>query len=177
MDRVHTMDQVALKALTDEFQVLRAKPSHFDNVQPAATSTSAADDADRHATDACGGRKHVVMKTLAEQCAMPGTSVAYAMAGLGIPDAFVKMPSTFDPCNAMEMDVLSLGETVVFPPGPVIMDGDGNGASTANAEPPATSCFIYYWRGRHDYFWFAIDGPLDEEGTTIKQSGWYNSYE
>ncbi|SAM09582.1 hypothetical protein [Absidia glauca] len=94
----------------------------------------------RHVTAGKGSdeqqeKKYLVLNTIVEQLGLPGTPAADILSTLGKPDELV--PLLQHDASAMMM------------PGPVM-----GGSSTA-ARPPYY--FVYYNKGKHDYFYFKID--------------------
>ncbi|KAI8920114.1 hypothetical protein DFJ77DRAFT_427121 [Powellomyces hirtus] len=131
-----------LTAHATEFKSLRERKGHFNGGEH-----------DRD-VDGYGGRKHKVMEALGETLGKPGTRAIQVLEAMGPPDEIAAGPGAI--ANGM--------------PGPVLGDGEAGDPTAHGAGTGKPYFIIYYWRGRHDYLWFQVDGTPDEK---IESYGWY----
>ncbi|KAJ3148130.1 hypothetical protein HDU89_004977 [Geranomyces variabilis] len=146
-----------LTALSTEWHALRSQKGHFSGGDHSR-------DVDGH-----GGRKHVVMQTLADHfCPKDKSHLHHAIEILdtmGPPDEIVPKIGA---SNVGPLQAAGAGAIVEGMPGPVLGGGDGVSDKGVGSGKPYFIC--YYWRGRHDYLWFEVDETPDEN---IHGYGWY----
>ncbi|KAJ3012814.1 hypothetical protein HKX48_006071 [Thoreauomyces humboldtii] len=142
-----------LSALGTEYQSLRHEQGHFSG-------------GDHHRdVDGYGGRKRKVMESLGESLGKPDTHAIQILETMGAPDEIVPKVGA---SNVGPLQSAGPGAIATGMPGPLVGGGQAPHGQGIDAGKPYF--IVYYWRGRHDYLWFEVDGTADER---ISQYGWH----
>ncbi|KAJ3187110.1 hypothetical protein HDU85_007148 [Gaertneriomyces sp. JEL0708] len=144
--------------LSVDYKSLRERKGHFSGGDH---------DAD---VDGYGGKKHRVMEKLAEALGKADTPATKVLEAMGNPDMIIPKigASNVGPLQSAGPGAISDPPIDASGmPGPII---GGGSPADVNASGAGQSYFlVYYWRGRHDYLWFAVDGASEK----VEGYGWY----
>ena len=153
MDPQPATDLVQLSA---EYRRLSQIKSHWDQEDEGegGSSSTEQDARDSELVDNYDGPKHKVMKRMGELLGKRGTK-------------FDTLHKFMDEPNEITRSLDSAFQSPEFMPGPVVPAG----TDSPHAGVEDLVYLIYYWRGRHDFLWFSMDGNTE----TILDSGWYNA--
>ncbi|ORX88667.1 hypothetical protein K493DRAFT_410884 [Basidiobolus meristosporus CBS 931.73] len=122
-----------IKQMAEEFQALRAIPSHFSGGEEWIPEV-----------DSHNGKKHELMKSLQTTFGQAGTPASEVILHLGKPD---ELSPTLNPQE---------GISPLTMPGPALSDG------VTSAPSNSSYYLIYHWRGRHDYAYFKVDAEAEK---------------
>ncbi|KAJ1541414.1 hypothetical protein HK096_010208 [Nowakowskiella sp. JEL0078] len=160
MSTIQEINQEYMNVVSLEFNNLKGQTGHFSEHQGDFNPD----------IDSINGKKHKAMKILAGYLGEAGTKFHEIIKFMGQPDMTIPISVSVSSIEE-NVDILGLfNSSALQMPGPILGGSIGTSPEIDVLEEE-TFIVVYFWRWRHDYLWFYIDGG---KGVVIT-SNWYHA--